>query len=723
VIGRTLLHYEVVARIGAGGMGEVWRARDTRLDREVAIKVLPAHSGASPVGQERFLREARAASALVHPNIITIHEINAADGVDFIVMEYIRGDTLATILTRGRLSLTRVSAYAGQVATALAAAHQAGIVHRDLKPGNIMVTSSGLVKVLDFGLAKRVNDTETGADFTTQAALTIQGTSLGTPAYMSPEQALGEPVDARSDVFSFGVVLYEMLAGHPPFQATGTVGVIRQIVHGAPPPLRDVVPDVPDALVAIVDRCLAKDSAARYASAVELGEALRVATARTVIRRAWPWRRVSRRVRWGAAATLSVGILAWTVGPTLVRVARTLVVPATEVADEDATPQELYRRATEGLRAHYRDGNVDTAVAQLERALQRPSPPAAVEARLALAYWRKNVTRPDPEWRKRALAHAERAVSTDGQLALAHMAHGAALAASGDRDAAAAAFARAGALEPGSAELQWRLADLAASQRDLTGAEAHYRQAVAAGPDDWEAYGKLGGFLYQQARYPEAITAFERMRDLASDHPRAYANLAAAYHQVDRTDDAAALLQRALEITKDSLIYSNLGTYLYFQGRYNEAVSAFDQSVALNANIYQRWGNLGDAVRMTAPGSPKMHDSYERALQLAREELARTPEDTNIRSSSALYLIRDGQTDAARAELDRVLTQATLSPSVLFKATLVAELMGQRAQALALLQRALDAGYQMREVRAEPDLVSLRADPDYHRLAARFEKE
>ena len=252
VIGRKLLHYEVVARLGAGGMGEVWRAYDPRLEREVAIKVLPSGSGEESPHRERFVREARAASALAHPNIITIHEINTADGLDFIVMEYVRGEPLSQVLSGGALSAVRAIEYTLQVADALKAAHEAGIVHRDLKPSNIMIGSSGSVKVLDFGIAKRVSDGDAGGDRTTSASLTMMGQTIGTPAYMSPEQTVGDIVDARSDLFSLGVVLYEMLSGQRPFQSPTNLGLVRKIVHEPPRALREVAPHVPSALLAIV---------------------------------------------------------------------------------------------------------------------------------------------------------------------------------------------------------------------------------------------------------------------------------------------------------------------------------------------------------------------------------------------------------------------------------------------------------------------------------------
>jgi serine/threonine protein kinase len=212
--GAGLGPYEILGPIGAGGMGEVYRARDTRLGRDVAIKVLPAERLADPRRRARFVQEARAASALNHPGIVTIHEIESAEGIDFIVMELLPGETLARVLRRGPLPTDEALRIAIPVADALSAAHAAGIVHRDMKPGNVMVRPDGTVKVLDFGLAKLVRtDTADSGDETATAtpeaaALSQPGAVAGTAGYLSPEQAKGGAVDARSDVFGFGVVLY-----------------------------------------------------------------------------------------------------------------------------------------------------------------------------------------------------------------------------------------------------------------------------------------------------------------------------------------------------------------------------------------------------------------------------------------------------------------------------------------------------------------------------------
>ena len=236
--GKRLGPYEIVAPIGAGGMGEVYKAKDTRLDRTVAIKVLPEDVAQDRERRERFEREARAVSKLSHPHICALHDIGREDGVDFLVLEYLEGETLSERLQKGRLPIEVVLRFAIEIADVLACAHGNGITHRDLKPPNIMLTTNG-VKLFDFGLAKESVASEIGAESATRAkALTSAGAVLGTFPYMSPEQLAGKEIDSRTDIFAFGAVLYEMLTGRRAFDGDSQAGVIGAVLHETPPPVK-----------------------------------------------------------------------------------------------------------------------------------------------------------------------------------------------------------------------------------------------------------------------------------------------------------------------------------------------------------------------------------------------------------------------------------------------------------------------------------------------------
>ena len=273
--GSRLGPYEVLAPLGAGGMGEVYRARDSRLSREVAIKVLPEELSGDPARLRRFEKEARAASALNHPGIVTIYDIGADRGVAYIAMELVAGRTLRELLLAGPLPLKRFFQVAAPMADGLAAAHDSGIVHRDLKPENVMVTKEGIVKILDFGLAKLMPSVGSGEDSLPTVSRTEPGGLLGTVSYMSPEQAAGQPVDFRSDQFSLGSILYEMATGRRAFRRSTPVDTLAAILHDEPEPLESAGSALPLPLRWIVDRCLSKEPADRYASTRDLARDLK----------------------------------------------------------------------------------------------------------------------------------------------------------------------------------------------------------------------------------------------------------------------------------------------------------------------------------------------------------------------------------------------------------------------------------------------------------------
>lgn len=276
MIGRRIRHYEVLEKLGEGGMGVVYKALDTHLDRFVVLKVPAPEKFGDAERKERLIREAKAASALNHPNIVTIHDIGQEDGMDFIVMEFVPGQTLDKMIPPTGMPVKQALKYALQISDALARAHGAGIVHRDLKPRNIMVDEDGRVKVLDFGLAKHFGSPSEGSATAITAAaipaatLTAEGAITGTAAYMSPEQAEGKRVDARSDIFSLGLILYEMLSGQRAFGRTSKISTLAAILRDDPPPVRQLAGDIPPEMEKVIGRCLQKDPARRYQDAADL---------------------------------------------------------------------------------------------------------------------------------------------------------------------------------------------------------------------------------------------------------------------------------------------------------------------------------------------------------------------------------------------------------------------------------------------------------------------
>ncbi len=325
MVGKTLLSYRIEAKLGAGGMGVVYRAVDSRLDRKVAIKVLPASALSSADRERRFVQEAKAASSLNHPNIVTIYDINTqeleGESIQYIAMELVAGETLHHLIGGKGLRIRDALKYATQIADALAVAHAAGIVHRDLKPSNVMVTPQGLVKILDFGLAKLGGTTKPDAYAETMhaqgAPLTEEGMVLGTVAYMSPEQAEGKQLDARSDIFSFGSVLYEMVTGRQAFTGASKLSSLSAVLYKEPQPVAESVPDIPPELDRIISRCLKKDPERRWQTMADVKVALEelreeLESGSVAISKPKAGNRATRQARWlalGALASVLLGLV------------------------------------------------------------------------------------------------------------------------------------------------------------------------------------------------------------------------------------------------------------------------------------------------------------------------------------------------------------------------------------------------------------------------------
>jgi len=647
-------------------------------------------------------------------------------------MELVHGRALSDVL-RGNKQLPASLAlnYAMQLADGLGAAHRAGIVHRDIKPSNIMVTAGGLVKILDFGLAKLNTPLAraAAADHRRDAApLTRAGTTMGTIQYMSPEQSAGEATGPRSDVFSFGIVLYEMVGGRRPFEGATPVQIVRALLSADPPPLRSIAGRVPEDLERIVDRCLEKDPEARYRDASELGDDLHAFDRRSTGRPALDQRTVTLplqvalrdRVKWrrrllAGAATLAlaislfVGYLAW---PGSNHVAESVPIPRTEAA----SPAEAFQTARAYLQRRDRRGNVDRAIHTLQSALQKNPANAALHAALAEAFYWKYSEAADKKWLQMAMESGHRAVAANDDLAAAHVALGMALAASAQNDQATVQLERALDLDSLNGAAHLALARIRFAQVRFAEAEQLYQKAVQFSPDDYTPLSELGLFYYRNARYDDALAAWRNALRLAPDNVRLLGNLVAAHHMRGEYAEATNAAQRALELDPNAFTWSNLGTQRYFQGRYGDAVTAMEKAVELDPKNYLYWGNLGDAYRWASKMRPKAGGAYAKAIPLAREKLTATQNDAMVRSRLALYLVKTGDTGGALAEVAIVEKASGKDPGTVFKTAVVYELAHDRDKAFDALERAVKAGYSMHEIENEPELAALRYDDRYRKL-------
>jgi eukaryotic-like serine/threonine-protein kinase len=737
MIGRRLSHYEIVDSLGAGGMGVVYRARDTRLQREVAIKVLPTDRPLRPTAKARFQREALAASALNHPNIITIYEISSEGDIEFIVMEYVRGATLSSLLKKRPLGTNEAIHYSVQIADALAKAHAAGIVHRDLKPGNIMITEDGLVKVLDFGLAKfnplvagpetEEQDSPTGPEYT----LTMPGAVTGTPAYQSPEQARGEKVDARSDVFALGIVMFEMFSRQLPFAGTNTVAFLHNLHFSPPRDLAEVRPDLPRPLTSLVARMLEKKVDKRIQSAAEVSTELRRFAGMSESPLSWRpsdttiemvrlpsdsfLRRLSRRQIWIVCVlllfVLAAGIGTWRYvkrGRTNQNASASPQVPPVE-----DNSYALYQRARYELDHYDRPNNIDNAIKLLQRAIELDPQSAASFAALSEAYYEKNRQNADPQWMKLANEYATKALSLDSYLAAAHDSMGLVKFQSGDLPGAEKEFLSAAELDPKSPTPHRYVGEVYYQDGKKDQSNQELNRALQLDPKDWRTYTNLGLNAYRDGDYKQAVSQWEQAEKFDPDNVLTLRNLAAAYHAVGRDDDAVAALQHALTIKPTADAYNNLGTVLFYQGKYDQSVPAFEKAVAMSDNAFDSWGSLADAYRWSTTQKDKAKPAYQTAIRLVRQEIAKNPQQMDLRALLALYLAKSGDKGAALVALQPVEKARVTDPSVLYDVATVYELCGDRDKAFKSLLAAVKAGQDLHDIENDPELVSLRADPRY----------
>lgn len=746
----TIGNYRLERRLGVGGMGVVWAARDLRLGRQVAIKQMPARALGDPGRRQRFRREARALARLAHPSVVEIFDLLEDESGPWIVMERVRGRSLAELLRAGPLSPERVLDYGAQIADALAAAHEAGVIHRDLKTENVMLDEAGRIRVLDFGLAKRIdNDRDRapaegdqaegdqaegnhGERDPSESSLTAQGAVLGTARSMSPEQARGFEVDGRSDLFSLGTLLYECSSGLSPFRAETPLDTLAAILGRHPQPLHQLDPAIAPALSELVDQLLAKSPGDRPASArhvVDRLEQIRTAIDDDEEVRAEPAdARPGRLVAGLLAVALLVAVLvvAWPASSPRAGDPADREVRTAETGTAETGTVEALETARSLLRGYDRPGSVDQAVELLRAHLAARPDSAEAHALLARAYWLLfRGQEHESQWLDRAEPLLDRAAELDPDLAEVALVR-AMIATSRRRwSAAETALDRALALDADAAELALRRGQLALARGRLDDTERHLREAAERQPTSREINDSLGTVLFRRGDYAEAETVFRRSLELDPRAVASRASLAAVLFHLGEISDAARQLQDALQISADSALYSNLGSLLFFQGLYEQAADAYEKSLEVDrgAHLPTYWANLGDAYRQISGRDQDARQTFRRAVALAREQLGDEPPAPDARSRMALYLAKAGDAEEARAELARLVPDpgSELPVGVLYRSVLAHEILGERGAALAALEGVLARGFPRAVLEREPELDDLRADPDYHRLLTRLE--
>jgi serine/threonine protein kinase/cytochrome c-type biogenesis protein CcmH/NrfG len=725
MVGQTISHYRILEKLGSGGMGVVVRAEDTRLGRKVALKFLSENNPADRQALERFRREARTASALNHANICTIYDIDEQDGRPFIVMELLEGQTLTHMIGNEPLDIDRVLDLGVQITDALAAAHSKGVVHRDIKPANIFITEEGKAKILDFGLAKLTAGMQkagaAGASMYATAEplvpnnLTSPGTALGTIAYMSPEQARGEELDARTDLFSLGVVLYEMATGHQAFAGNTSAVVFDAILNRTPPPAVRLNPKLPADLGHIINRMLAKDPRARYQTATAVRDELQ------------KLKRESDSGRTAAAPSVtekSVAMLYFEnlsgakeeeyfrdgmtedVITELSKIKELRIFPRAAVLayrDKPVTGPQVGQELnalyvlTGSLR---RSGNRLRITAQL------------VETRTGHSVWAerydrelqdvfevqdeiaRNITQAlrvtlTPQEERaiahkptenaqaydhflRARSHARRETRTDLEFALQLYEHAILVD-------PAFALAYAGTANACATVYEWHEKNERWVERGLAACE----QALKLDPQLAEALVARARIRYAQKKYDEAIELARQAIARKADCPGAYNVLARSYFASDHWLQAAEMVERAIQANGDDYnMYIPLHNALEKLGRAEE----------------------GRQVRQ------RLTDALQQQLELV-------PEDVRARILLAGNYASFGDEPGAIAQLQIAVALRPKDSNILYNAACTYGLLKKKQEALEMVKRAIDAGYHNIDwIARDPDLSILADEPEFRRL-------
>ena len=729
MLGKTVSHYRILRQLGSGGMGVVYEAEDTRLRRNVAVKFLSSQLAQDAPMLERFEREARAASALNHPGICTVHAIDQVEGQSFIVMELVDGESLAARMSAGPLEIGKVLDYGVQIADALESAHGKGIIHRDLKPMNMMVTSRGQVKILDFGLAK-INRTESPTDETVSPTappnrrdLTAAGTVFGTVQYMSPEQARGLATDARTDLFSLGAILYQMATGERPFEGDTEAVVFEAILNRDPRPLAEANPAMPPGLAPILEKALEKDRGLRYQNATDVKTDLLRLKRRLEASR--PTAAVSSDSKPSVRrAERSIAVLYFEnlsgvkedeylrdgitedILTDLSKIGGLSVFPRTTMLvfrDQKTTGADVCRQLSAGY--------------ALEGSLRRAGNRLRINAQLV------DASTGFPVWSERYDREMSDIFAVQDEIA--HKIAEALRIKLTPQEQAELAARPTENLQAYDLYLQGRSYARRRTTRDMEFALQMFENAVQLDPNFALAWAAIAnGCAHAQywsggkGHYMErAQAASARAVALAPDVPDVLISQAWILYAAERYDDAERLTRAAIARKRDCEgAYYLLGRSLFAAGRYQEIENMAEDAIAASGEDYNIYVPIINALGALGKSEA------QRAFTLRRTEFLEThlktvPEDARARILLATDYAQVGRADDASREAAFAMALRPNEATVLYNAACVYCHLKRKPEAMDALKKAWEAGFKDPSwTRRDPDLEILHGDPEFERL-------
>jgi serine/threonine protein kinase len=725
MIGETIEHYRVTSQLGSGGMGVVYEAEDTRLARRVALKFLPEAMAKDDAALQRFQREARAASALNHPGICTVHAIEQHGASHFIVMELLEGETLSERIRRGPLEIHALVKIAIQMTDALESAHAKGIVHRDLKPANIFINDRDQVKILDFGLAKiEIAQAPDGATAVRPEELTKAGSTIGTVSYMSPEQARGQLTDARTDLFSLGTVLYQMATGTLPFPGETSAIVFDAILNREPREITELNPSLPPGLSAIIGKALEKDRALRYQTATDIKT---------------DFLRLQRKIDSGSHPSASSS-------------------ESRRAAAEGAAPSiaVLYFENLSGVDddEYFRDGVTEDIITELSKikGLKTFSRTAVLSFRnkdvsteqigrqLGAAYvltgsirragarLRINTQLVDtqtdfPLWSERYDREMKDVFELQDEIA--HKIADALRITLTPQEQKAIAEKPTDNVQAYDIYLRAKSYERRRTRQDLEFALQIYENAISLDPDFALAHAGIANvctlyyFDYERADkwMDRAVTASERAKQLGHAQPEVQMAEAWIRYKEGRHAEAQDLVRKAIVEKPDCEgAYYLLGRTLFADGRYQEIVDIADRAIEASGDDYNVFVPIMNALGAMGKDE-QLRNVLQRAMLTLENQVMKAPEDARARSLLAVMYADLGRTEDATREMKFAVTLRPNDPTLHYNCACTYSKLALKPEALESLRRAWEAGYRDAEwVRHDPDLESLHGDPDFERL-------